>query len=53
MEMQHYRFENLSGDRIENVKVPHSQFVQPSFQFSEELIAALEATPEEKHMEVV
>lgn len=53
MDMHHYRLGKVNSDRIENAEAPRSQIVQPFFQFTEELFAALEATPEEKHMEVV
>lgn len=53
MDMHHYRLERINSDHVENAEDPRSPVVQPFFQFTEELFAALATTPEEEHTEVV
>lgn len=53
LDIHHYRPEGVNNDGIEHAEDPRSPVVQPFFQFTEELFAALEAIPEEKHTEVL
>lgn len=53
MDVHHYRLERVNSDPVENAEAPRSQVVQPFFQFTEELFAALATNPEEEHTEVV